>query len=48
MKKGIITTLTEGKVLIERWRKEYNQACPHGAKNYHPPALEAIMTVALT
>ena len=34
----ILTTLTEAKILIARWRKEYNQLRPHGAKDYKPPA----------
>lgn len=44
----IFTTLTEAKILIEEWRKEYNQVRPHGALNYRPPAPEAIMPVTLT
>lgn len=44
----VFTTLEEAKVLIERWRKEYNQVRPHSAKNYHPPAPQAILTLALT
>jgi len=39
---------TEAKVLIEQWRKEYNQVRPHSAKNYRPPAPEAIITMATT
>ena len=44
----IFTTLEEAKVLIEQWRKEYNQLRPHSAKNYRPPAPEAIITMATT
>jgi len=44
----IFTTLEEAKVLIEQWRREYNQIRPHSAKNYRPPAPEAILTVATT
>jgi len=40
----IFTTLEEAKVLIEQWRREYNQVRPHSA-GYHPPAPEAILTV---
>ena len=36
-------TLEEAKVLINQWRKEYNQIRPHSAKNYRPPAPEAIL-----
>ena len=40
--------LTEAKVLIEEWRREYNQVRPHSAKGYKPPAPEAKMLVTLT
>jgi transposase InsO family protein len=40
----IFTTLEEAKILIEQWRKEYNQIRPHSAKNYRPPAPETILT----
>jgi len=38
----IFYTLTEAKVLIERWRQEYNTVRPHSALGYRPPAPEAI------
>jgi transposase InsO family protein len=44
----IFTTLEEARILIEQWRREYNQVRPHSAKNYRPPAPEAILTLALT
>ena len=44
----VFTTLTESKVLIEQWRKEYNQVRPHSALNYRPPAPEAIISLTLT
>ncbi len=34
----IFYTLTEAKVLIERWRREYNERRPHSALGYRPPA----------
>ena len=40
----VFTTLQEAKVLIERWRREYNQVRPHSALGYRPPAPEAILT----
>jgi putative transposase len=46
LNREIFTTLEEAMVLIEQWRKEYNQIRPHSAKNYNPPAPEAILTVA--
>ena len=39
----IFTTLFEAQVLIENWRKEYNQIRPHSALGYRPPAPEARM-----
>jgi len=39
----IFYTLMEAKVLIERWRREYNQVRPHSALGYRPPAPEAIV-----
>jgi len=38
----IFTTLLKAKVLIENWRKEYNQFRPHRSLNYQPPAPETI------
>ena len=35
-------TLTEAKVLIERWRWQYNTVRPHSALGYRPPAPEAV------
>ena len=36
-------TVVEAKVLIERWRREYNQVRPHSALGYRPPAPETIL-----
>jgi len=44
----IFTTLTEAKVLIEEWRREYNTVRPHSSLGYRPPAPEAILTMATT
>ena len=38
----IFDTLYEAKVLVERWRWEYNTIRPHGSLGYKPPAPEAI------
>lgn len=35
-------TLLEAKVLIERWRREYNTLRPHSSLGYRPPAPEAV------
>ena len=37
----IFDTLVEAKVLIERWRQEYNRFRPHSSLGYKPPAPEA-------
>ena len=37
----IFYTLQEAKVLIERWRWEYNHLRPHSSLGYRPPAPEA-------
>ena len=42
LNREIFTTLIEAKILIEEWRKEYNQVRPHSALNYRAPAPEAI------
>ena len=39
----IFDTLMEAKVLVERWRKEYNHIRPHSSLGYRPPAPEAIL-----
>jgi putative transposase len=43
----IFYTLTEAKVLIERWRREYNTVRPHSSLGYMPPAPEVIETAKL-
>jgi transposase InsO family protein len=48
LNREIFTTLTEAKVLIAGWKKEYNQVRPHSAKGYKPPAPEAKMLETLT
>jgi len=44
LNREIFTTLKETKVLIEQWRKEYNQIRPHSALGYRPPAPETVLT----
>ena len=44
----IFTTLEEAKVLMEQWRREYNQVRPHSALGYKPPAPVAILTTIVT
>ncbi len=43
LKGEIFYTLKEAKVLIERWRVEYNTVRPHSALGYRPPAPQAVM-----
>jgi len=42
LNREIFYTLTEAKVLIERWRHEYNTVRPHSSLGYRPPAPAAI------
>jgi putative transposase len=48
LNREIFYTLIEAKVLIEQWRKEYNQVRPHSSLNYRPPAPEARIPAILT
>src|SRR5512136_425300 len=43
LNREIFTTLTEAKVLIEGWRKEYNTSRLHSSLHYQPPVPEARM-----
>jgi putative transposase len=47
LNREIFTTLLEAQVLIEAWRKEYNQIRPHSSLGYRPPAPEAISRVVI-
>jgi putative transposase len=47
LNREIFTTLTEAEILIEEWRKEYNQIRPYSALHYRPPISEAIMPVIM-
>ena len=44
----IFDTLLEARVVIENWRREYNQFRPHSSLGYRPPAPEAIEPRILT
>jgi transposase InsO family protein len=48
LNREIFTTLTEAKVLIEQWRREYNQVRPHSSLGYQPPAPKAVMPATIT
>ena len=41
----IFYTVTEARILIERWRREYNTIRPHSALDSRPPAPEAVTRV---
>jgi transposase InsO family protein len=43
LNREIFYTLTEAKVLVEGWRREYNEFRPHSSLGYRPPAPEATM-----
>ncbi|UCG83489.1 MAG: transposase, partial [Dehalococcoidia bacterium] len=47
LNREVFYTLTEAEILIEQWRKEYNQIRPHSALQYRPPAPEVKVPVAL-
>jgi transposase InsO family protein len=48
LNREIFSTLAEAKILIEQWRKEYNQVRPHSSLGYRPPAPEAIIPVIMS
>jgi len=48
LNREIFTTLEEARVLIEEWKREYNQIRPHSAKDYRPLAPEALLILATT
>ncbi len=43
----IFYTLTEAKILIARWRRQYHTVRPHSALGYRPPAPEAVMPTSI-
>jgi transposase InsO family protein len=44
LNREIFYSLTEAKVLIEHWRREYNTVRPHSSLGYRPPAPEATLS----
>ena len=48
LKREIFMTLKEARVLVERWRWEYNHIRPHSSLGYRPPAPEAKTPMELT
>lgn len=45
LEREVFDTLYEAKVLIERWRMQYNTVRPHSALGYQPPAPETWLVV---
>jgi putative transposase len=48
LNREVFTALTEARILIERWPREYNHFRPHSSLGYRPPAPEAGIPVTLT
>jgi putative transposase len=48
LNREVFTTLEEARVLIEQWRREYNQVRPHSSLGYRPPAPETILSTVVT
>ena len=48
LNREIFTTLEEAKVLIEQWRRHYNQVRPHSSKKYRPPAPKAVLALTMS
>ena len=47
LNRDVFTTIAEARVLIEQWRREYNEIRPHSALGYRPPAPEAVLLSGL-
>ncbi len=45
LNRELFDTLFEAKVLVERWRREYNHIRPHSSLDYRPPAPEVILPI---
>jgi len=43
LNREIFNTLYEARVLLERWRRDYNEVRPHSSLGYKPPAPVTIM-----
>ena len=44
----VFTTLTEARILIEQWWREYNHIRPHSSLGYRPQAPETRILITLT
>jgi hypothetical protein len=43
LNREVFYNLREAKVVIEKWRQEYNTVRPHSSLGYRPPAPEAVL-----
>lgn len=43
LNREIFYSLKEAKVLIEQWRRHYNEVRPHSSLGYRPPAPQAVV-----
>lgn len=43
----LFNTLMEAKIIIEQWRKHYNEVRPHTSLGYRPPAPKIIIPADL-
>jgi transposase InsO family protein len=48
LNREIFDTLAEAKVLVERWRREYNFIRPHSSLGYRPPAPMAVLMESIS
>jgi putative transposase len=48
LNREIFYTLTEARVLVEQWRREYNWHRPHSSLGYRPPAPQALQPVSVS
>jgi len=44
LNREIFYSLKEAQVLIEQWRRHYNEVRPHSSLGYRPPAPQAIVS----
>jgi len=48
LNREVSDTPAEAKILIEMWRRDYNETRSHSVLGYRPPAPEVTMVVILT
>jgi hypothetical protein len=48
LNREMFTIITEDKMLIEQWSKDYNESRPHSILGYWPSAPEATIAPILT